>query len=417
MLGSTAMAGAISIGAAAPADAGVRAEPEPRGSLPPVCRQAMSTRDRDAIHMCRQAWLAMHEESRRRSGYDGETHHQHEDRYDRRHRHRRRPSSSRWFDDLLRHWATAHPTPKSTPPPASPRTAEPGASSPEPAPARSKKPSAKATRTRAAEPTRTGAPQPTRTLSQADDMDAQPPSLQPVLLLGLLLPAVMALCFPFRHRLYAATGLLSAPTGEPVEQARPSFGYRPALDPFAAPILGFTGLGAAAAIRIMTVTALEEHGETSLVVIPRPDTAALFGLAEDELLDDDAAALFIPGNLDAALAYLETELAIRENTGVTQARRLLLVADPEVEIDRIKAILDRHPGGVSVILLGSRTDDTVTVAPDGLVDAPINLAVRLPERLPALSRTEARDRLFAALARQKQNRKPPTKRRPGPRRP
>ncbi|GAA0591012.1 hypothetical protein [Actinomadura livida] len=251
-------------------------------------------------------------------------------------------------------------------------------------------------------------------MSQADDLETPPPSVQPVLLLGLLLPLVAALCYPFRHRLYAAAGRLPYSITEPTEPVQAHLGYRPALDPFAAPVLALTGSGAAPAARILAVAALDEHGENSLVVIPRPDTTALFGLAEDELLDDDTAALFIPGNLDAALAYLETELAIRENTDVQQARRLLLVANPEGESERIKALLDRHPGGVSVILIGDWAGDRVTVDDDGMVDAPS--ALHLPQRLPALSRTEARDRLFSIVAHQKTLQKPPSKRRSSPRR-
>ncbi|TDC62161.1 hypothetical protein E1200_26695 [Actinomadura sp. GC306] len=245
-------------------------------------------------------------------------------------------------------------------------------------------------------------------MSQADDLEAPPPSLQPVLLLGLLLPLMVALCYPFRHRLLAVAGRPPYPVTQTTEPVR--VGYRPTLDPFAAPVLALTGSGAAPTARILAVAALDEHGENSLVVIPRPDATALFGLEEDELLDEDPAALFIPGNLDAALAYLETELAIRENTGVQQARRLLLVANPEGESDRIKALLDRHPGSVTVILLGAWTGDQVTVDDEGMVDAPS--ALHLPPRLPALSRTEARDRLLSILAHQKSLQKPPPKRRP-----
>lgn len=416
VLGCTAMAGAISIGAAASADTVAHPEPEPRRSIPPVCRHAMSSSDRRTMHECRQAWIAMHERSHRRAGRDGEFHRR-GDRHDGPHRTRRRSSSPRWLDELLRRWTTTPPAPRTTTPPR-PR---PKAGTPSLAPPKAGTPSAappKPTRTRSpeppTEPARAPAPEPTPTLSQADDLDTPPPSLQPVLLLGLLLPVVAVLCYPFRHRLYAAAGRAQYTIPETTEPVQAHFGYRPTLDPFAAPVLALTGSGAAPAARILAVAALDEHGETSLVVIPRPDTTALFGLAEDELLDDDTAALFIPGNLDAALAYLETELAIRENTGVQQARRLLLVANPEGESDRIKALLDRHPGGVSVILLGAWTGDRVTVDDDGMVDAPA--ALHLPQRLPALSRTEARDRLFSIVAHQKTLQRPPSKRRSSPRR-
>ncbi|TDC45505.1 hypothetical protein E1281_30205 [Actinomadura sp. KC345] len=226
-----------------------------------------------------------------------------------------------------------------------------------------------------------------------------------------------AICYPFRHRLYAVAGVSPFSTGGAAGPPRPRLGSGPALDPFAAPAIGLTGSGAAATARILALTALDEHSENSLVVIPRPDTISLFGLAEDELLDDDIAALFIPGNLDAALAYLETELAIRQSTGVTQARRLLLVADPEGETDRIKALLDNHPGSVFVILLGPWTGDRAAIDAEGLVDAPPNVAAPLPERLPTMSRTEARDRLLASLARQTQVQRPASKRRSTHRRP
>src|SRR5690606_25514862 len=289
-------------------------------------------------------------------------------------------------------------------------------------PARSAEPTASPRAERSsgpsAQPSRPRTPAPVPTLSQADDIDTSPPSLQSVLLLGLLIPAVAAMCFPFRHRLYAAsTGASRSPIAEAPAPPRALPEYPPSLDPFAVPALGLPGPGVPAAARVLAVTALEVHGAASLVVIPRPDTTVLFGLAEDELLDDDSAALFIPGSLDAALAYLETELAIRENRGVTQARRLLLVADPEEELKRIQALLDRHPRSVSMILLGAWPGDSVTVDQDGLVDASSSVAARLPDRLPALSRTEARDRLFSTLARHKKEQKPPPKRRSTSRRP
>ncbi|NEA28086.1 hypothetical protein [Actinomadura bangladeshensis] len=181
--------------------------------------------------------------------------------------------------------------------------------------------------------------------------------------------------------------------------------------------MGLSGPGALSTARVLALTGLDEHGADSLVVIPRPDATALFGLAEDEFLDDDTDGLFIPGNLDAALAYLETELAIRRNTGVTQARRLLLVADCAQEIDRIQALLTQHVGSVSAILLGSWTGDAASVDDSGQVSAPPALAATLPDRVPALSRTEARDRLLAALARHKETKKPSSKRRSSPRRP
>jgi hypothetical protein len=253
---------------------------------------------------------------------------------------------------------------------------------------------------------------------QVEEAESRPPSLQPVLLLSLLIPAAAAICYPFRHRLYAvAAAGMPAPAVAEDPKTTTVFGYRPALDPFAAPALGLSGPGALSTARVLALTGLDEHGADSLVVSPRPDATALFGLAEDELLDDDTDGLFIPGNLDAALAYLETELAIRRNTGVTQARRLLLVADCAQETDRIRELLAEHAGSVSAILLGSWTGDRASVDDSGRVTAPSALAAILPDRVSALSRTEARDRLLAALARHQEAKKPSPKRRSSPRPP
>ncbi|MFD0687460.1 hypothetical protein [Actinomadura fibrosa] len=255
---------------------------------------------------------------------------------------------------------------------------------------------------------------------QAADQESRTRSLQPVLLLGLLLPAAAAICYPFRHRIYAAATasplLTAAPVVPPPRTHTVHLTYRPALDPFATSAMGLSGPGAVATARLLALAALSEHGDTSLLVIPRSDATILFGLDEDELLDDAPAGLFIPGNLDAALAYLETELAIRKSTGVTQGRRLLLVADCENESSRIRDLLARHPGGVSAILLGGWKGDRAVVDDDGLVDAPPNLAACLPDRLPTMSRTEARDRLHAALAGHQQPKRRPSGRRSGPKR-
>jgi hypothetical protein len=242
--------------------------------------------------------------------------------------------------------------------------------------------------------------------------------LQPVLLLSLLIPAAAAICYPFRHRLYAVAtaGMPALPVPEEEKEPPTDFVYRPVLDPFAAPAMGLSGPGAVSTARVLALTALDEHGDDSLVVIPRPDATTLFGLAEDELLDDDTAGLFIPGNLDAALAYLETELAIRQNTGVTRARRLLLVADCAHEAGRIQELLARHPGGVSAVLLGPWPGEQATIDDNGLVDAPSAPDSNLPDRVPALSRVEARDRLLAALERHRETRKPSPRRRSSSRR-
>ncbi|MCP2340963.1 hypothetical protein [Actinomadura rupiterrae] len=175
------------------------------------------------------------------------------------------------------------------------------------------------------------------------------------------------------------------------------FTYRPAIDPFAIPLLGLTGPGAPTTARVFTLSALEECADTALVVIPRADATALFGLAEDELLDERIEHLFIPGKLDSALAYIETELAIRRNNGFTGGRRLLLVADCEKEADRIIALRAQYPSQISAVLLGDWPGDRASVDDDGLLSAPPSLTGHLPERLPAVSRTEARDRLLHAL--------------------
>ncbi|WP_147481712.1 hypothetical protein [Actinomadura harenae] len=228
----------------------------------------------------------------------------------------------------------------------------------------------------------------------------------------MLLSAAAMGGYPFRRRIYALAGaaLLPPPGGDPLNGERTAhFTYRPAIDPFAIPLLGLSGPGAPATARILTLSALEECTDTTLVVIPRPDATALFGLTEDELLEDCIEPLFIPGNLDAALAYLETELAIRKGNGPTCGRRLLLAADCEEEADRITELVTRHPTQISAVLLGDWPGDKATVDDDGLLTAPPALACKLPIRLPAVSRTEARDRLFNVLG-LKPNRPRPPKR-------
>ncbi|TMR00684.1 hypothetical protein ETD83_16155 [Actinomadura soli] len=389
VLGYTALAGAISIGVATPVGAVTTASPEPRGSVPPICRHAVIVGDRHSANKCREAWLAMYERSRRRSGR-GREFARRGDRFDWKFKVRRWPPSS---------GQPKEPAPRPTVPDA------PSASPPAPKQPKSTAP-------------RVSSPTPTRTRGQAQDLDSRPSSLQPVLLLGLLLPAAAAICYPFRHRIYAAAGLPAFSTATTAAAAPPArLTYHPVVDPFAAPVAGLTGPGAVSAARTLALAALDEHSESSLVVVPRPDATVLFGLGEDELLDDDTAGLFIPGNLDAALAYLETELAIRENTGAEQGRRLLLVADCAEEGQRIEALLGRHPGGVSAILLGAWKRDRATINDEGLVDAPSTLGSAFPERLPAISRTEARDRLLATLARQRQDQRSTSKRRSTHRRP
>ncbi|MFI6522108.1 hypothetical protein ACIBF1_41630 [Spirillospora sp. NPDC050679] len=246
--------------------------------------------------------------------------------------------------------------------------------------------------------------------AQADMEPDQANSLRPLLMLGLLLPvAAAAVGYPLRRRIHATAGaLLFPPVALETSGQTARFTYRPAVDPFAVPTLGLTGPGAADATRVIALAALEECGDTALVVIPRPDAIALFGLTEDELLDETAEGLFIPGNLDAALAYMETEFAVRRDGRGTQERRLLLVADVGEEAARIGELASRHPGDLSAVLLGDWSGDQTVVDDDGLVQAPSELAGRLPERFPAMSRSEARDRLRAVL-----NDLPRAKRRPG----
>lgn len=381
-LGCTAMAGAISIGAAVPSDAATGTEPEPRRPVPPVCRHAVG--DRYTAHQCKEAWVAMYERSRRRSAH-GREFPRWGDRYD------RKPKEHKV--------ASPHPRENPAPHAATPGRPKSARPSPTPSPSTSKRtPAASA---------------PARAREQADEVDSRPSSLQPVLLLGLLLPAAAAMCYPFRHRIYnaATAGASPVPAPDARTPRAARFTYRPALNPFASPAAGLRGPGATSTARVLALTALDVHGDDSLVVVPRPDAITLFGLAEDELLDDDTAGLFIPGNLDAALAYLETELAIREKSGASQGRRLLLVADCAQEAERITALLTHHPDAVFAILLGHWTGDQATIDDEGLVEAPPPVASNFPPRLPAMSRTEARDRLLEIVDQHKDSQKPPSRRR------
>jgi hypothetical protein len=387
LLGCTAAAGVISF-SAAPADAASGPRPEPRRSAPAPCRQSLD-RDWYTSELCREAWLAMFDGSRRRTaGLGG-------DAARRRGRFEKEPKATRRRPTPPKSLDKPKPRPASRPPDGVHQA-------PVPTPV----------------PTVTpwdggGGQAPLRLREQADD-EPQVRPVQPILLLGLLLPAAVAICYPFRHRILAAATagmpVLSASTDGSDSRPAP-FTYRPALDPFAVPALALAGSGAVDSARVLALSALDEYGDSSLVVIPRPDAGRLFGLAEDDLLDENAPGLFIPGNLDAALAYLETELAIRRTTGAAAARRLLLVADCVEEAGRIAALLDRHPGGLSAVLLGPWPGAQAVVDDDGLVDAPSALAAQLPQRLPAMSRTEARDRLHAAIARQtSEGRRPPGRR-------
>ncbi|MEW2357053.1 hypothetical protein [Spirillospora sp. NPDC029432] len=347
-----AMAGAASFAMALPVQAD---EPRPRRTLPADCRLAIRTGDGHMWRKCREAWRAMYYKDRR-SGLELRPRERHPSRKS----PPTRPAVPRETREL------PSPSPVASSPPAT--------FSPAPAP-----PTAVPSSDLARESAATG-------------------SLPPLLLLGLLLPAAVAIGYPMRHRLYAVAGppflVPGPPPGEP--PAPPT--YRPAIDPFAAPLLAFTGPGATASARVLALAALEGCADTALAVVPRPDAGALFGLAEDDLLDDTGAGLFIPGNLDAALAYLETELAMRRDTAAARSRRrLLLVADCGQEAARIERLLARHPGQFNAVLLGDWPGDRVAVDEEGLPDAPPALADVLPQRLPAMSRTEARDRLHATI--------------------
>ncbi|WP_433324308.1 hypothetical protein [Spirillospora sp. CA-294931] len=377
LLGCAASVGALSFGAVAPAEA---AEPQPRERVPPICQQAEQWGDWYTERLCEQAWLAMYGRPR-----DA---------------HRERPSSppkirvpkpSKSPEVRTQPKNTDRPAPR--PRPVVPPPAGDSPSFPPHAPSSPLRPS------------------PATVRDHAEGEASSSGSLQPLLLFGLLLPAVVALGYSQRHRLIASAGTAffspTAAFGAEDEQPSVPYNYRPAVDPFVLSVLGVTGPGAADSARVFALTALEECRDTALVVIPRPDATALFGLSEDDLLDETASGLFLPGNLDAALAYLETELAIRRDSGGTYARRLLLIADCEKDADRIKAISTRHPGEFTAILLGAWPGDQARIDHDGLLEAPPSLTGQLPERLPAVSRTEARDRLHKAL---ENHRQPPLKR-------
>lgn len=367
LLGGAAIAGVLSLAAPGAASATATPEPDRRNARSAPCRQAPYF-DWYTARLCKDMWEAM----RRRAWAD-------------RPRPDRAPSRRAKQERRER-------APKAQPPPtaASPRPPKPSPSRVSPSPSVSK----------TAAPSATSAPPSARPSprAQVDEQQGGARSLQPLLLLGLLLPAMAAIGYPLRHRILAAAAA-ALPAGSPPveEEAAVAFSYRPAIDPFTLPVLCLTGRGAAASARVMALAALEGYPDSALVVIPRSDATMLFGLGEDDLLDDSSDGLFIPGNLDAALAYLETELAMRREATAPHTRRLLLVADCEKEADRISRLLARHPGDVSAVLLGDWPGDRVAVDDDGRIDAPSGVAGALPERLPAMSRTEARDRLYAAV--------------------
>ncbi|HEX2312855.1 MAG TPA: hypothetical protein VHJ17_03930 [Thermomonospora sp.] len=223
-------------------------------------------------------------------------------------------------------------------------------------------------------------------------------SLPPMPLLGMLLlilpAAVIALTLRQRTAAPAVPGGTFTdlpPLTVPVRSAR----VRNVPDPFAMPVLALEGPGVRGAARALTLAALETAGDDCLVVLPRADAMVLFGLDEDEVLDESLRRLFLPGTLDAALAYLETELSIRESSPAVDAPRLLLVADCEKEAPRIADLLARHPRGFSAVLLGDWPEARAVVDEDGRVSGSPSSLAHLPEQVPQVSRADARHRLVA----------------------
>ncbi|WP_207939558.1 hypothetical protein, partial [Actinomadura darangshiensis] len=121
LLGCTAVAGAITIGAAAPSEAADRAEPEPRRSMSPACRHAVSIGDWYTAHKCKEAWQAMYEKSRRRSGR-GREYRRWADRYDRKSQEGRKDLSPSPLPLNKPAPRPAVPDPPSSTPPPSPRS-------------------------------------------------------------------------------------------------------------------------------------------------------------------------------------------------------------------------------------------------------------------------------------------------------
>ncbi|WP_153530308.1 hypothetical protein [Actinomadura macrotermitis] len=291
-----AMAGAMSLGMIDMAEA-APAQPEPRGSVPAACRKTAPWDDWYLTRVCEEAWRTLHgaparadrrhqgarRAPRARRGSHGEHGGKRTDP-------RRRPSPR-----------PASPGPKASPSVVPPTTASPGQA------AQSRDPMAGR--------------------AKAEGVSDQTRSLQALLLFGLL-PAAILAAYPFRRRIFAVAGAASLSSTPPAEEKNGAapFAHRPAFDPFVLPLLGLSGPGAAAAARAFALAALEECGDSALVVIARPDAMALFELTDDELLDEVDGGLFIPGNIDAALASVETELAARHRTGGARTCRILLIA-------------------------------------------------------------------------------------------
>lgn len=365
LLGCATVAAAVSFGAITPAQAASTGSP-----VPIVCRQAEYLTGWYA-EICKEAWREMRASNRGGRPSGSSAH---------------RPVRKGGKTSAGAHRTSGKPVPRAR---TQARAASPGPGA---------RPSA---------PPTTGSAIPKQDGTDAQGLSPAPSNqpLPPVLLLGLLgllIPAA-AIGFTVRHRGLAAAAAgasLAPPADLFVQPADPPvvLSYQAVIDPFAGPPLGLTGPGAVDTARFAALTALETPGDSVLVVIPRSDATLLFGLGDDELLDDSMDRLFIPGSLDAALAYLETELTVRRETVPdASAPRLLLVADCEKDADRIGELLARHAGDVSAVILGDWPHDQVVIDGDGLVTGSPALAGRLPERVPAMSRTEARDRLTALI--------------------
>ncbi|WP_033424634.1 hypothetical protein [Actinomadura flavalba] len=182
-------------------------------------------------------------------------------------------------------------------------------------------------------------------------------------------------------------------------------------DPFALPVWNLDGPGALAAARALVLCALEHRSDDVLLVMPRADASALFELADDDLLDEESAALFLSGNLDVALGLLETELAARSGDAPARPgspRHLVLVADCGAETARVERLLLHRSSSLTSVLLGGHIGDALVVDADGRI-AP-GTGMRTPRtletlRFPVLTPSVARDRLYEVLPRQRATRR------------
>lgn len=247
-------------------------------------------------------------------------------------------------------------------------------------------------------------PRPAPSGEITEDPASRPVEPSPLLGLLILLLPVAAIGLTLRRRAPAPAPAMTARVSAAPPAAAPPAPPPPrqradgvALTPFCGLLLALGGRRAADLARLITLSALEDG--SGLVVLPRADAMRLLGLEEDELLDEPPDELFLPGTLDAALSYLETELRLRaRGQGSGAQPRLLLVADCGAEADRIARLFARHPGALSAVILGEWPGERTVVDTDGRISAPSHLAALLPKQAPALSRAEARHRLDALLA-------------------